>query len=338
MRLAWFRSGALAEESCDEDTSALVAELETVHQLDRFDGARAHDFPWLHDRQPYDLCVYELADDDTARFIPAYALHYPGVLLLRTAILDDTRLLDSPLIVVHDDAIATRLRDDRPETRVRVVPTGVRNLADQGQQSRAAPDRTPSTPRVVVGVLGTSRPEIVERALQRVRDAGVGVDVMHDGPPGRLLAAADVLLALQWSGAPPTTALLGMAARKPVVVLETEATAAWPALDPQTWQPRGVHREGAAIVVSIDLRDEEHSLMLAIRRLAGDASLRATLGASAHAWWREHATVAHAVTAWERILTEAITIARPTKRHVADGTERARAILGEFGVSVDFLR
>jgi hypothetical protein len=74
-----------------------------------------------------------------------------------------------------------------------------------------------------------------------------------------------------------------MAARKPLIVLETTSTADWPALDPQTWQPRGFGTD-APIVVSLDPRDEEHSLVLAIQRLSKDAALRVRLASAAHEW------------------------------------------------------
>ena len=127
-----------------------------------------------------------------------------------------------------------------------------------------------------------------------------------------------------------------------MLAVATVLTAGWPALDPQTWQPRGWTGQ-PPIVVSIDPRDEEHSLALALRRLATDAQLRESLGAAAHEWWRQHATLDHAVQAWRSILAEAITVTpspRPSNwpRHLtANGTERARDLLAEFGATVDFL-
>jgi hypothetical protein len=84
-------------------------------------------------------------------------------------------------------------------------------------------------------------------------------------------------------------------------------------------------------------------LVLALRRLANDSVLRRALGASAHEWWRQHATVDRAARAWRSILDEALTLTPPPRpgnwpSHLtADGTARARAILGEFAASVDFL-
>ena len=57
----------------------------------------------------------------------------------------------------------------------------------------------------------------------------------------------------------------------------------------------------------------------------------------------QHATVDHVVRAWRSILQEAASLAPPPRpdnwpRHLtADGTERARDLLGEFGATVDFL-
>lgn len=148
----------------------------------------------------------------------------------------------------------------------------------------------------------------------------------------------DVVVALEWpvTGTALTTALAGMAAGKAVVAFETEATADWPALNPQTWRPRDA---GVPIIVSIDPRDEQHSLKLAMQRLSTDAALREQLGAAARRWWKTHATVDHAVQAWEAILAEARTLPPPSRsaewEAPEDGTARAREILGEFGVSVD---
>jgi hypothetical protein len=133
-----------------------------------------------------------------------------------------------------------------------------------------------------------------------------------------------------------------MAAGKPLVTLETEHAADWPVFDPQTWRARMLATD-APIAVTIDLRDEEHSLMVAVQRLASDDVLRARLSAAAHAWWRAHARVAHAADAWRGILRDAAALEQPPRPrgwpvHLdADGSERARAILAEFGVTVDFL-
>jgi hypothetical protein len=193
-------------------------------------------------------------------------------------------------------------------------------------------------------VLGSEPRDTMERALQRARDGGAAAELLVDVSPERVLHEADVILALRWpsSGEPLTAALAGMAAGKPVVVFEMETTADWPALDPQTWQPRG-YTGRDPIAVSIDPRDEEHSLMLAIRTLSADRALRDRLGAAGRDWWRAHHTVSAAADAWRQLLAEAATLEAPPRpadwpAHLnADGTEGARRILAEFDQRVDFL-
>jgi hypothetical protein len=160
------------------------------------------------------------------------------------------------------------------------------------------------------------------------------------------LNAADVVVAMQWPtfGRPLTDALSGFAAARAVIVAETASTAHWPSLDPQTWQPRsvptGLGNAEVPIAISIDPRDEEHSLMLALVRLANDAALRAALGRAARAWWEQHATVAHAVDAWTALLDDARTLPAPPRpagwpAHLdADGGGTMTAILEQFGLGL----
>jgi hypothetical protein len=120
--------------------------------------------------------------------------------------------------------------------------------------------------------------------------------------------------------------------------MEMDATADWPAMDPQTWRPRGIGADQLPIVVTVDPLDEEHSLLLAVRRLSSDAALREQLGHAAHAWWKQHATPAHAAKVWNHILEEAVGLNPPPRpndwpqQFSRDGTELAREILTEIGV------
>ena len=133
--------------------------------------------------------------------------------------------------------------------------------------------------------LPRARADVLRRALARACDAGASAELAPDGPPERVMKEADVIVSLPWpvTGDAHQSALAAMAARKPVIVLETTSTADWPALDPQTWQPRGFSA-AAPIVISLDPRDEEHSLVLAIQRLSSDPALRARLADAAYAW------------------------------------------------------
>jgi hypothetical protein len=367
MRLAWFRPATHLSDRLD-DTAALVKALGSEHEIDIVDEVRAHDFVRLDFRTPFDLCVFELADTTRHAFVWPYLLHVPGVLRLRSLSLHESRtkalrrqhrqrdydaelafgdweltaapVLASRTTVVSDPHAAARLRRVYPTARIRHAPIGVRSGPGQGQAG-ARPGPGPGQPPIV-GSLDASRNGVLQRAFARARETGAQLELIV-GPPDVILDTADVVIATSWP--PPdelTMALAGMAASRAVVVLETESTAGWPALDPQTWQPRGWTGE-RPIVVSVDPRDEEHSLSLALRRLASDAALRGALGSAAHDWWQQHATLDHAVRAWRSILAEAVTLTplpRPANwpRHLsADGTERARELLGEFGATVDFL-
>src|SRR6185436_596882 len=101
------------------------------------------------------------------------------------------------------------------------------------------------------------RPRGIERLIARARlvvtPHVVKVETLQDEYPGAVVRFApagvvpriehgDVRIALEWppTGDAPTLALAGMAAGKPVIVFESEESADWPALNPQTWQSRGL--------------------------------------------------------------------------------------------------
>ena len=380
MKLAWFRAETPQSAGLVDDSAALIAQLRATHDIEVFTAANAHDFVWKHFRAPYGLSVYELDDTPAHAFIWPYLLCYGGVLHLRTLSLHDSRaaallreqraqdyvaeftfnhgpwpgrrlavppaypgnwpmlrvpLLASRIVVVSHPSTAAALEQAHPEARVRVAATGV--------QEPQAPRQVHRTP-VTFGAIPTDRLDLIRRAMARARQSGAAAEFTDDTSPARLLQNAYVIVSMPWSslGEPRGPALAAMAAGKPVIVLETASATDWPTLDPQTWRSRGLST-AAPIAVSIDPRDEEHSLVLAIRRLSTDVTLRAELSKTAHDWWRTHATPGHAADDWERILAEAeplSPLARPTDwpdHLTADGTARVRGILDEYGVTVDFL-
>jgi len=378
MRLAWFRPVTHVSDRLD-DTAMLVGALRGDYRIELFDEARAHDFIRLDFRTPFDLCVFELADSPQHTYIWPYLFHRPGVLRLRSLSLHESRiqalrrqrrepdrtlelafgdwnLTSAPILasrttVVSDAHAAARLQRLYPVAHIRHAPIGVGAdpgdgsspgsypLHDltQGVESSREGDQTP-----IVGAIDSPRNNVVQRAFARALDGGARLELMT-GSADQIINDADIVVAMSWPPADELTlALAGMAAARPVIVFETESTAGWPALDPQTWQPRGWTGQ-PPIVVSIDPRDEEHSLSLALRRLATDATLRAALASAAYRWWRHHATLDHAVHAWRAILADAATLSPPPRPSnwpyhlTADGTERARELLGEFGTTVDFL-
>jgi hypothetical protein len=370
MRIAWFRSTTPDTADPLDDTAALIDELRATHAIDVMNESEAYDFVWRELLEPWDLCVYELDHRPGRRFEWGYLLNYPGIVMLkspgvenawggtlsREGRLDDymagfgfderaptppplrVPLLASRSVVVAHDGLARWLQETYPEARVRFAPVGVRQT-DEARAADIPPVPTIERP-TVFGLLEEDRLEVVERAFQRARDGGGAMELLKGDSPAHILAKCDVVIALTWPPleTPLTAAFAGMAAGKAVVALELDATADWPALDPQTWKPRGIVPVGTPIAVTIDPADEVHSLMLSMRRLASDAPLREQLGNAAQAWWRGHATSAHAASAWNQILLEAVSLAPPPRpthwpKHLgADGTELTRTILGQFGL------
>jgi hypothetical protein len=363
MRLAWFCPEPAGAPLPGGEPDALIARLRARHEIDVFSQARAHAFVWQHARRPFDLCVYELADTPAHDFVWAYLFHYPGVLHLRSPSLGRSRtaalvrrrqiadqaaelafsgadMVRAPaaasrLVVVSDEYLAAALGERYPEARVRTAPVA----SIDGPPGPAALDPRPELP-LRVGVADGPATEAIERALARARAAGTRIEQVPAGPAPEVAARSDAVISIPWPPLAelPSGALTALSAGRAVVVLETEATAGLPALDPQTWQPRDLDPAGPPVVVSLDPRDAEHSLVLALRRLASDGALRRSLGAAAAAWWREHAAPEAAVGRWEAILDEAAALPAPERPpswppHLStDGTERAREILAQLGI------
>jgi hypothetical protein len=365
MHIAWLRPTSVDGASPLDDTAALIDALRDRHTIDVFDERRAHDLVWLHARTPFHMCVYELDDTSAHQYVWPYLLRYSGIVLLRNVSMYRSRsralerqqrrddlarelefsrrpMLRAPLVAsravgVAHRSIADALRIDYPEANIRHLPIGIRPITSSSPPARA---------ETTFGFLDTGdrrQVDVLRRAAQRARDAGAHVELLIDRDL-HALHAADVVMALHWptNGNPLADAIAVMASRRASVVFDTLETADWPSLDPQTWQPRAGGSD-RPICVSIDLRDEEHSLMLTMRRLAADGELRRALGEAAHAWWRREATVERASAAFESLLEEAVSLPPPPRpvdwpAHLtADGTERAREMLAELGVSVDFL-
>jgi len=340
MRIAWFRHATPDATDALDAGAALIDQLRSSHDIDVIVERNAHDFVWQHLHRPWDLYVYELDNTPAHEFIWAYLINYPGVVMLRSTDLPHLRvpLLASRSVVTSNAANAELLRARYPDVHIRVAPicSGPRGTAPHLESGA---DLTgPRATRIAVFDRRPWDGAVVERAIQRARDAGATVQLLE--PDSDLVAGCDLVIAPGWPPFhdAPTAVFAGMAAGKAVVTTEMDATAEWPAMDPQTWRPRGIGISDPPIAVTIDARDEEHSLMLAIRRLSSDAVLREQLGRAGHHWWKNHATPVHAAAAWEQILEEAVRLSplpRPDdwpKEFGEDGTELAREILTEFGL------
>ena len=184
------------------------------------------------------------------------------------------------------------------------------------------------------------------RAAERVTITGY----VEEGELTAHIAAADVSLNLRWPTARETSGpwLRALAAGRPTVLLDLLQLVDLPTLDPRTWQPNmssidlrssSVDR-GDAVAVAIDVVDEDHSLRLALRRLATDADLRARLGRAGQAYWQREHTLEAAADDYDRVMHRARATSpvpaspeRPTPAHFAPaGDDTLRTLLAPFGI------
>jgi glycosyltransferase involved in cell wall biosynthesis len=175
------------------------------------------------------------------------------------------------------------------------------------------------------------------------------------------IAASDVCLCLRWPTSREASGpwLRALAAGKPTIINDLVHLVDVPTLDPRTWQVLAAPRDAAAaltppsmdeaVAVSIEILDEDHSLALAMRRLALDPALRGSLGRNARARWAAEHTLEAMTADYERALTAAAAVppgdvsalGLPVglPRHLlADASDTARRLVAETGVTVDFLQ
>ena len=172
-----------------------------------------------------------------------------------------------------------------------------------------------------------------------------------EGDAPAYLASADVCVCLRWPTSRETSAawLRCLAAGKATITTDLAHLVDIPTLDPRSWTV--LHAASAtdeptettpveAAAVSIDILDEDHSLRLAMRRLATDARLRAALGEEAKRLWAarfsleqmagRYADVLHA--ACDVPLPDAPPKDLPPPHFVTDGTEFATRQLRQMGL------
>jgi len=136
-----------------------------------------------------------------------------------------------------------------------------------------------------------------------------------------LVAAADVVLALRWPAAldMPATFVRALAAGRPCVLVDLAHLADIPTLDPRTWRRHApldpLGDDGDAVGIAVDIMDEDHSLRLALPRLATDAALRSRLGQAGHRHWLACHRPAQMIDDYEKAIERAVATAAP---HVAD--------------------
>jgi len=158
------------------------------------------------------------------------------------------------------------------------------------------------------------------------------------------IAAMDVCVCLRWPTAGETSGpwLRALANARPTIITDLAHLSHVPTLDPRTWRRHApssdtsLTAESRAAAIAIDLLDEDHSLRLAILRLATDAALRDQLGQAGRDYWEREHTVEQMVRDYETAIAAALKSPMPSPRLPAhlrpDPLAHTRAILTAVGV------
>src|SRR5512141_2157279 len=90
--VAWFSPMPPVRTGIAGRSAELVPALrERGYGVDVFDEPAAHDFPWRRAQHPYDLVVYQFGNSSHHDYIWAYAVRYPGLVVLHDARLHHAR-------------------------------------------------------------------------------------------------------------------------------------------------------------------------------------------------------------------------------------------------------
>ena len=182
------------------------------------------------------------------------------------------------------------------------------------------------------------------------------------------IAASDISLNLRWPTAREMSGpwLRALAAARPTITIDLAHMVDVPALDPRTWKkhPGSVVRDPRsavhgsrgptdvtsrdrpdpgsrttdpdAVTVAVDILDEDHSLRLAMRRLATDPALRASLGGAGRRYWEREHSMPCMLEDYERVLAEAAATPAPhvtlPAHLVNDGDRLLNETLARFSV------
>ncbi len=183
------------------------------------------------------------------------------------------------------------------------------------------------------------------------------------------IAACDVALSLRWPTAREISGpwLRALAAGRPTIIMDLEHLTHVPSLDPRTWLLNRGRDRGSGIgdraesrkreaessdprspipdpqspipdpvTIAVDVMDEDHSLRLAMRRLASDPELRARLGAAGRAYWQQEHAPERMIEDYRLLLAAAA--ASPVPRPmlpahlVNDGDGLLKTLLADFGL------
>jgi glycosyltransferase involved in cell wall biosynthesis len=291
----------------------------------------------------------------------AVAVHYP-----RAA---------ADLSAIHPDTHVLTIRHGAPDLQERMGASGHERMGEKAITFAAFGLITPEK-RIpqILRALAAIRSIVPHVRLRLVGDMASHYDVREDAERlgvadlvevtgfvtdeafDREILSSDVCLCLRW----PTNReasgpwLRCLAAGKPTVVIDLAHLVDVATLDPRTWEVIAAREDGAsaltpprqdeAVAVSLDILDEDHSLAIAMRRLALDAPLRDSLGSAARRLWTADHTLASMAADYEHALAAAVDLAPPDPATrglpphlLADGTAGLRRLAAEVGAAVDFL-
>jgi glycosyltransferase involved in cell wall biosynthesis len=282
---------------------------------------------------------------------------------------------------VHHQRLAASLREDHPRLPVSTINHGAPDLLDGAAMDTLQPADGRGITFAAFGLVTPEKrvPQIL-RALAAIRSvapgarlrlvggvvphydvaaeaAGLGLEgvveitgFVDDAAFDRHVREADVCLCLRW---PTNREASGpwyrcLSAAKPTIINDLTHLVDVPTLDPRTWtvlaaRAASVPAGEDAVAVSLDILDEDHSLALAMRRLALDAGLRAAIGRAARHFWAEHHTLARMTSDYARVLDAAAAAPVPPApeglpAHVRDdGTRTLVRLAADAGVAVDLL-
>jgi glycosyltransferase involved in cell wall biosynthesis len=157
------------------------------------------------------------------------------------------------------------------------------------------------------------------------------------------IAACDVAVNLRWPTAREVSGpwLRCLAAGRPTITIDLAHATRVPSIDPRTWAPNQAAEQPCT--VAIDIVDEDHSLRVAMRRLASDADLRERLGAAARQYWHRHHSIDAMIDDYRGLIARAAESPAPPAaleslpRHLRDtGAGTLRAVMDQFGVAAPF--
>jgi len=246
--------------------------------------------------------------------------------------------------IQRDTVLFLALGDVTPEKRISQAIRGLASLV------HARPPATP-VPNVHLLLAGKTVDHYDAEAEARALGVADRVTVAGFVPHEDVAAyvdAADVCLCMRWPSSRETSAawLRCLAAARPTVTTDLVHMVDIPAYDPRAWTilhaPAGAGKTmplaSEPACVSVDIIDEDHSLRLAMRRLASDPRLRATLGRRARQLWLERFTLDRMVAEYLDLLDAACTSPIPGRARLAQlpahfgtrGTEHATRLLREM--------